>query len=249
MARHNKWSQIKRKKAIADQKKGQAFTRLSKLITMSAKQSGGDPSMNAQLTLLLQKAKAVNMTKDLIERAIKKGTGSGEAQSEIQEVLYEGYAPHGVAMIVRTLTDNRTRTIGNLRHIFSKFGGELGDSGTVSFLFQKRGIIEIEFPKELKDLIELQIIDAGVIDMEEIDEGKMECIMEPTELHQVKQSLESTPGIQITEMKLGYLPTMECELDTKEKLEEVMGFIEKVEEDEDVDEIFTNIRVDSVVSF
>lgn len=248
MSKHNKWSQIKRKKAITDQKRGQAFTKLSKLIAVSAKQGGGDPDSNATLFLLLQKARAANMMKDLIERAIKKGTGTGAAAMDIQEVLYEGYAPHGVALIVRTLTENRTRTIGNIRHIFSKYGGDLGESGAVNYLFQKRGIIEVSFVAEMKDEIELVAIDAGALDFEEIDELNMQIIVEVADLHKVKNAVEKLEGIRIEEMKITYIPTIECEISTQEALEEVMDFLDKVEEDEDVDEVFTNIKVAEGVS-
>lgn len=248
MSKHNKWSQIKRKKAITDQKRGQAFTKLSKLIAVSAKQGGGDPDTNSTLFLLLQKARATNMTKELIERAIKKGTGTGAAALDIQEVLYEGYAPHGVALIVRTLTENRTRTIGNVRHVFSKYGGDLGESGAVSYLFQKRGIIELHFLPEDKQEIELVAIDAGAIDFEEIDDNTMQIIVEVADLHKVKNAVERIENVRIEEMKITYIPTIECEITTKEALEEVMDFLDKVEEDDDVDEVFTNIKVAEGVS-
>lgn len=243
MSKHNKWSQIKRKKAVTDMKRAQAFTKLSKLIAISAKQNGGDPDTNPTLLVLLQKARSANMTKDLIERAIKKGTGTGAAALDIQEVLYEGYAPHGVALIVRTLTENRTRTIANIRHIFSKYGGELGESGAVSYLFQKRGIIEIKYIAKMKDEIELISIDAGAEDFEEIDEERMQIVMEVTDLHKVKHAVEKIEGVLVEEMKIAYLPTIECEVISKEVLDEVMEFLDRIEEDEDVDEVFTNIKV------
>lgn len=244
MSKHNKWSQIKRKKAVTDQKRAQAFTKLSKLITMAAKEAGGDPDSNASLALFIQKAKAVNMMKDLIDRAIKKGTGEAGAALDIQEVIYEGYTPHGVAVIVRTLTENRTRTVANIRHVFSKHGGSLGDIGTVSYLFQKKGLITLSFPREKIEEIELTLIDAGAEDFEVDEEGKLQCIVLPTDLHKVKKSVENISGVQVEDMSISYLPTMEHTLTSQEQIDEVLDFLELVEEDEDVDELFTNMKVE-----
>lgn len=244
MSKHNKWSQIKRKKAVTDLKRAQAFTKLSKLITIAAKQGGGSSDTNPALILLLQKAKAANMTKELIERAIKKGTGEGASALDIQEVLYEGYSPHGVAMIVRTLTDNRTRTIGNIRHIFSKYGGQLGEAGAVSFLFQKRGIVEISYLSRNRDEVELTAIDAGALDFEEIDDTQMQIVMEVSDMHKVKQAVENIEGVRVEDMKISYIPTMDCKIPTGESLDEVINFIDLLEENEDVDEVFTNLVVE-----
>lgn len=248
MSKHNKWSQIKRKKAVTDMKRGQAFTKLSKLISIAAKQGGGSPDTNPGLALLLQKAKSANMTKDLIERAVKKGLGEGAAALDIQEVLYEGYAPYGVAIIVKALTENRTRTVGNIRHIFSKYGGEFGDTGSVSFLFQKRGLIEVSYTSHMIDELELSAIDAGAVDFDEIEEGRIQIIMEVADMHRVKNAVEKIDDIIIEDMKISYLPTMECEISSKEVLTEVMDFLDLIEENEDVDEVFTNIKVAEGVS-
>jgi YebC/PmpR family DNA-binding regulatory protein len=164
MAGHNKWSKIKRQKAVTDARRSKAWARITRDIMVAAREGGGDPGMNARLSLAVDKAKAENMPKDNIERAIKRGTGE-VAGSDYEEVTFEGYAPGGIAVMVEALTDNNNRTVANVRHLFSKVGGSLGQNGSVGYLFDRKGIFEIpaDGHDEL-DLFEL-VADAGAEDL------------------------------------------------------------------------------------
>src|SRR5574342_1093454 len=166
MAGHSKWKQIKRKKAVTDQKRGAMFTRLIREITIAAKQGGGDPGGNPRLRTAIDAARAENMPKDNIERAIKKGTGELEG-TQIEELTYEGYGPGGVAMLMEVLTDNKNRTVADVRHIFSKHNGSLGENGCVSWMFEKKGLISIEKNGVDEDHLMEVALDAGALDVKD----------------------------------------------------------------------------------
>src|SRR5437763_2445059 len=194
MAGHSKWAGIKHKKAIVDSRRGKLFTKLARAITVAAKEGGGDQEGNPRLALAVQKAKDASMPKDNIERAIAKGTGAGADAAAIQNVLYEGYGPGGVAMLIEAATENRNRTGADVRHILSKNGGNLGEPGSVSYLFDKRGVIVVEGARYDEDDL-IPAIDAGAEDIS-LDEDVFEVITEPGDLGRVRQALVQA-GVEI----------------------------------------------------
>lgn len=197
--------------------------------------------MNPSLALAIQKAKAANMTNDNIDRAVQKGMGGGKDGEELFEIVYEGYGPHGVAVMVRALTNSKNRTAGSVRHIFSKAGGNLGETNSVSYLFSKKGIIDISFAPAKREQVEELILESGADDFEELDENTLQVFCDPLNLHAVRQFFSKNPLVTIQEAKFGYVPGTSVDVpDTA--TEDVMNFLEELEDDEDVDEIFTNVQ-------
>src|SRR5215210_2940100 len=188
MAGHSKWAGIKHKKAIVDARRGKLFTKLARAITVAAKEGGGDPEGNPRLALAIQKARDASMPKDNIERAVAKGTGAGADADALQTVLYEGYGPGGVALLVEALTDNRNRTGSEVRHLFSKHGGNLGEPGSVAYLFDKRGLILVDGNRYSEDDL-LPAIEAGALDVAS-DDDVFEVLTEPGDLPAVRSALE-----------------------------------------------------------
>jgi YebC/PmpR family DNA-binding regulatory protein len=189
MSGHSKWSQIKRQKAVADKKKGNVFTRLGKAVTIAAKQGGADPNMNFKLRLAIEKAKGANMPNDNIDRAIAKGAG-GDGEIALEESVYEGFGPEGVAIIIEATTDSKNRTTSELRNIFSKHQGNMGNSGSVGYLFSKKGVLRVlknQVPN--KDDFELKLIDCGAEDIIEEEEGFV-VYTAPNDLIKIKDCLE-----------------------------------------------------------
>ena len=191
MAGHSKWAGIKHKKAIVDSRRGKLFTKLARAITVAAKEGGGDVEGNPRLGLAVQKAKDASMPKDNIERAIAKGTGEGADVDALEEVVYEGYGPGGVALLVEAVTDNRNRTGSEVRHIFAKHGGNLGEPGSVAYLFDKKGIVVVDAERYSEDQL-MVAIDAGAEDIG-LDDDVYEIICEPADLSAVRDALER-PG-------------------------------------------------------
>src|SRR5437016_7580354 len=190
MSGHSKWATIKRKKGATDAKRGQMFTKLTREITVAAKEGGGDLDSNFRLRLAVQKARAENMPADNIQRAIQRGAGAGEGGASFEEIMYEAYGPHGVAMLVQTLTDNRNRTVAEVRSIFTKAGGSLGETGSVAWMFDPRGLILIEpHDGEDPDEISLAAIDAGAEDVQADDEGVVEIVTAFNDLKHVQDAL------------------------------------------------------------
>jgi len=238
MSGHSKWSTIKRKKGALDAKKGAEFTKLARLIEVAAK-AGADPAMNFRLKLAIQKAKAANMPSANIDKAIRKGAGLDKDKSSIEEITYEGLAPGGVAVIVQALTDNKNRTVSDLRNLFSKFGGSLGNSGSVAWQFVSRGILTVA--KTDPDL-ELKAIEAGAIDIQ--DQGDVWDIhTNPIDLNQVKQALVSV-GITVQEDKLALVPTTLISITDPNLARKLLQFMDALEENEDVAEVFSNFDID-----
>src|SRR5271168_1896127 len=194
MSGHSKWASIKHKKAIVDARRGQQFTKLARAITVAAREGGGDPEANASLGNAIQKAREASMPKDNIERAIAKGAGTGADADNIETVLYEGYGPGGVAVLVEALTDNRNRTGADIRHIFSKSGGSLGEPGSVAYLFDKKGTIVIDAARYSEEDL-MAAVDAGAEDIF-TDEGVFEVVAEPAQFSQVRRALEEA-GVEI----------------------------------------------------
>ncbi len=242
MSGHSKWHSIKHKKALTDNKRGAVFTKLGRNITVAAK-GGGDPAMNPALALAIEKAKAANMPNDPIDRAIKKGTGELKDDSIIQEVYYEGYAPGKIPVIVYALTDNTNRTVAHVRHAFSKQGGSMGNTGTVSHLFEKKGMILAT----LKDLAlledtEMSIMDSGANDYE-VDSTNITIFTEVADLNAVEKLLREGDLLRIEDSELRYFPITEGAL-ASDVAEQYMAFIAHLEESDDIQEIYSTVNVE-----
>jgi YebC/PmpR family DNA-binding regulatory protein len=237
MSGHSKWASIKHKKAIVDSRRGQQFTKLARAITVAARDGGGDPSANATLENAIRKAKLASMPKDNIERAIAKGTGAGgEGEAALETVLYEGYGPGGVAVLVEAVTDNRNRTGADVRHAFSKYGGNLGEPGSVAYLFEKKGTIAIDAGKHSED--ELMVaVEAGAEDIS-ADEGLWEVVTGPSDYARVLGALESA-GVRIDSSELSYRPSSLVPID-EGQAGKLMRLIEALEESDDVGEVYAN---------
>jgi YebC/PmpR family DNA-binding regulatory protein len=227
MSGHSKWSTIKRKKGALDAAKGKVFTRISKEITLAAKHGGGDIAANPRLRLAVQNAKAVNMPAENISRAIKKGTGELEGVT-YEEITYEAYAPKGIAMIIECVTDNRNRTVADLRHLLSKAGGNLGESGSVAWMFERKGVFIVDKTKTEDELMEI-ILDAGADDLKEEDDAfEIICAMENFE--QVRKGLEDK-GVNVKNASLQYI--------AKDLIT-----IEAAEDYDDVQNVYTNADIE-----
>ena len=238
MSGHSKWKTIKRKKGAEDARRGKLFTRLAREIAIAAK-GGGDPNSNSSLRLMLDKARANNMPKENIERAIKRGTGELEG-GELEEVFYEGYGPHGVALMIKCLTDNRNRTISDVRRIFNRSGGSMAEAGAVGWMFDTRGYITIERDDQDPDEIFMLAVDAGAQDVETSDDY-IEIYTEPGDLHWVRESLTSR-GLHIDDAELSLVPKSMMTLDEKDTLQ-VMNMIELLEELDDVQQVYSNLDI------
>ncbi|MBS9779380.1 MAG: YebC/PmpR family DNA-binding transcriptional regulator [Moraxellaceae bacterium] len=237
MAGHSKWANIKHKKAKEDAKRGKIFTKIIREIISATKQGDPDPATNPRLRAAVEKALSANMTKDTINRAIERGAGNGDG-GNMEEITYEGYGTNGVAVIVETMTDNVNRTVGEVRHAFSKFGGNLGTSGSVSYLFSKRG--EIIFNDvSLEDDIIMVALDAGALDIENDGESLI-VITEPENFGAVKDALNEA-GLESDNAEVTMSPSTEAEIDNLEDAEKVMKMIDLLEDLDDVQEVYTNV--------
>lgn len=237
MSGHSKWSTIKRQKGAADARRGAVFTKLSREIIQAAKQGGGDSTMNFKLRLAVQRAKEANMPNDNIERAIAKGSGSGADGEQLDEITYEGYGPGGTAILVSALTDNRNRTVAEVRHRFSRSGGNLGETGSVGWQFEAKGLITVPVNGHDPDEIALQAIDAGADDVQ-VDGDVIEVQTEPANLEPVRKSLESS-GLAIENADFAMVPKVTVELDQK-TAHQTLKLIEALEDLEDVQRVYSN---------
>jgi YebC/PmpR family DNA-binding regulatory protein len=243
MSGHSKWASIKHKKAVVDARRGQHFTKLARAITVVAREGGGDPEANPALATAVQKARDASMPKDNIERAIGKGTGEGSDADAIESVLYEGYGPGGVAILVEALTDNRNRTGAEVRHAFSKHGGSLGQPGSVAYLFDKRGVIVVDAARYAEDDL-IAAIDAGALDIA-VDDDVYEIVTEPADLPAVRRALEEA-GIAIESAELAQLPSSRVPVE-EDRAATLMRLIETLEENDDVGAVHANFDVDADV--
>lgn len=240
MAGHSKWSNIKRKKEKEDAWRGKAFTKVAKQITVAAREGGGDPNSNFRLRMAVDEARAINMPTDNIQRAIKRGTGELESV-DYEELVYEGYAPGGVALLIEVTTDNRNRTAGEIRYIFSRGGGSLGESGCVAWMFDKKGVVTLsgsELPSE--DHLTGVALEAGAEDLVATDEG-YEIICAPEDLQAVQESVEAS-GLPIAAADLDMRPQNTVSLG-EEEARRVIDLIEAVEENDDVQGVYSNLEV------
>jgi YebC/PmpR family DNA-binding regulatory protein len=240
MSGHSKWHTIKHKKGAADAKRGRVFTKLIKEITVAARVGGGDPEGNPRLRTVVLAAKAANMPKDNIEKAIKKGTGELPGVS-YEEVSYEGYGPGGVAVYLQALTDNRNRTLPEIRHLFSKFGGNLGESNCVSWMFEKKGYIVIPKDKASEEALLEVVLDAGGDDVRD-DGENWEVLSPPERLHAVNEAL-SKKGIQATSAEISMVPKNSVKLEGK-KAQQLLSMMEALEEHDDVQNVWANFDID-----
>ncbi|WP_422486517.1 YebC/PmpR family DNA-binding transcriptional regulator [Gudongella sp. DL1XJH-153] len=238
MAGHSKWNNIKNRKGKEDAKRGKVFTKLGRYIMVAAKEGGGDPDYNPSLKAAIDKAKAENMPNDNIERAIKKGTGELGSDS-FEEIIYEGYGPSGTALIVNCLTDNRNRTASDVRHAFDKYGGNLGQSGSVSFMFDRKGLIAIEKEDSIdEDELTMLAIELGAEDFE-ADENGFEIIMEPTDFNTVRDGLQKSE-YSFAVAELTYLPQNMVSLQDEKDIKNMEKLIDMLEDNDDVQEVYHN---------
>lgn len=243
MAGHSKWAGIKHKKAIVDARRGKLFTKLARAITVAAKEGGGDIEGNPRLALAVQKAKDASMPKDNIERAIAKGTGSGADADALETVLYEGYGPGGVALLVEATTDNRNRTGSEIRHAFSKHGGNLGEPGSVAYLFDKKGLIVVDGERYSEDDL-LAAIEAGAEDVA-VDEDVFEVLTDPADLTRVRAALEEA-GIALESAEVVQQPMSRVPVEEDVAIR-LMRLIETLEDQDDVDAVHANFDVDAEI--
>ena len=242
MAGHSKWKNIKHYKAATDAKRGALFTKLIREITMAAKLGGGDPGSNARLRLAIDAARSKSMPKDNIDRAIKKGTGGMDGVDYV-EVMYEGYGPGGVALIIDALTDNPTRTVADVRHRMSRLGGNLGTPGSVAFMFEKKGQIQIDaaqYPDE--DATLEAALDAGAEDFRREDDVYV-VTTDPATFHTVKSALEARKIVP-TEAELAMVPMNTVAVEGRDAAETMLKLIESLEELDDVQKVWANIEID-----
>lgn len=240
MSGHSKWASIKHKKAIVDSRRGAQFTKLARAITVAARDGGGDPDTNATLENAVQKAKAASMPKDNIERAIAKGTGAGGDAETLESILYEGYGPGGVALLVETVTDNRNRTGADVKHLFVRHGGSLGEPGSVGYLFDKKGVILIDATRYSEDDL-LVAIEAGAEDISNED-GLHEVVTGLQDFTAVRQALEAA-GIELDSAELLYRPSSLVEIQHEGQVAKLMRLIDALEDNDDVGAVHANFDV------
>jgi YebC/PmpR family DNA-binding regulatory protein len=238
MSGHSKWSQIKRKKAKTDQARGKVFSKLVREITTAAR-SGGDPKLNNRLKTAIEEAKAVNMPADTLKRAIQKGTGELPGET-YEEITYEGYGPAGVAVMIKVLTDNKNRTAPEIRHAFTKFGGNLGETGTVGWVFERKGVIQVEASRVDEDELLGLALDAGAADMRRVD-TVFEITAPPQDLEGIRRALEGR-GVPIQSAEVTYVPQSTVRLEGKDA-QQVLRLVEGLEELDDVQHVYANFDI------
>jgi YebC/PmpR family DNA-binding regulatory protein len=237
MSGHNKWSKIKRQKGVEDAKRGQIYTKLTREIIMAAREGGGDPETNFKLRLSIQKAREASMPKDNIERAIERGSGTGEG-AVLEELTLEGYGPSGTAILAQTLSDNRNRTVQEVRNVFTRQGGTMGSAGCVAWLFDSRGIISLDAAGKDPDEVTLEAIDAGADDVK-VDDGTIEVYTKPTELEIVKKGLEQKK-INVASAELSMIPKNMVEVEDKAAIQ-TLKLLDRLEELDDVQKVYSNV--------
>ncbi|GLI40149.1 YebC/PmpR family DNA-binding transcriptional regulator [Geobacter hydrogenophilus] len=238
MSGHNKWSTIRHKKGAADAKRGKIFTKIIKEITVAAKLGGGDPNGNPRLRSAVDKAKAENMPKDNIERAIKKGTGELEGVN-YEEIVYEGYGPGGVAVLVECMTDNRNRTVGDVRSTFTKCNGNMGETGCVSWMFDKKGLIVVSKDADFEKLFEVAL-EAGAEDVAD-EEEQYEVLTDPTSFIEVRDALEKA-GFAHESAEITMIPQTMVKLDGK-NAENMLKLMDRLEDNDDVQNVYANFDI------
>ena len=241
MSGHSKWATIKRKKAKVDAARGKVFTQISKEILLAAKQGGGDPEKNLRLKNAVAKAKEANMPNDKIQRSIMKGTGE-LGGGNYEEIVYEGYGPGGVAVMIELMTDNRNRTAGEIRHLFSKNGGNLGEAGCVSWMFEKKGLIVVEKEAGIdEDDLLLAALDAGADDVK-AEEDAFEILTDPEIFEEVSENLDQR-GIKQAEAQITMIPKTTVKIEGSQA-EQMIKLLDGLEELDEVEEVYSNFEID-----
>jgi YebC/PmpR family DNA-binding regulatory protein len=243
MSGHSKWSSIKHKKGAADAKRGKLFSKLARAITVAARDGGGDTNGNPALATAVQKAREASMPKDKIQKAIDVGTGAGADSASIERILYEGYGPAGVAVLVEALTDNRNRASAEIRHAFSSHGGSLGEPGSVAWIFEKKGAVVVDGESYGEDDL-MPAIDAGAEDVREEDD-RLRVLCEPSDLTAVREALE-TAGVEIESATIATEPKSTVELKGHDA-ERMLKLLDTLDDQDDVDEVFANFDIPAEV--
>ncbi len=237
MAGHSKWKQIKHAKAVTDQRRGKLFTKMAREIIVAAKQGGGDPDSNFRLRMAVQRAKDANMPGDNIDRAIKRGAGGGDDGAQMIESVYEGYAPGGVAIMLETLTDNRNRTVSEVRAALTRAGGSLAESGAVSWQFEKRGVITIDAQEDEAEDLALVAIDAGADDFD-ADDSTLQIFSPPASLESIRSALEASAA-SISSSEVSLIPSHTVEVDSR-SAGQVLRLLDRLEDLDDVQKVYSN---------
>jgi YebC/PmpR family DNA-binding regulatory protein len=238
---HSKWSSIKHKKGAADAKRGQLFSKLSRAIIVAAKEGGGDPANNLALQNAIEKAKSYSMPRDNIDRAIAKGSGADADADAFETIVYEGYGPEGIAVIVEALTDNRNRTAADVRHLFAKHGGNLGTAGAVAWQFDRRGVVVVSADGVDEDELFLAAADGGADDIEQ-DGSVFQITSAPEQLAAVRGAVEEA-GFSVDSAELQLLPKTTVAVDDETKARQVMRLIDALEENDDVQDVYANFDI------
>ncbi len=241
MSGHSKWSSIKHKKGAADAKRGKLFSKLSRAIIVAAKEGGADPAANLALQNAVEKARSYSMPKDNIERAIAKGAGTDAGAEQFETVMYEGYGPSGVAVIVEALTDNRNRTAGEVRHLFAKNDGNLGASGAVLWLFERRGVVLVAADGTDEDELTLAAAEGGADDVA-LDGSSFQVVSAPEALASVRQAIE-VAGFAIESAELTMIPKTTVEVDDEGDAKKVLRLMDQLEDNDDVQEVYANFDI------
>ena len=239
MAGHSKWANIRHRKGRQDAKRGKIFTKLIREITIAAKLGGGDPESNPRLRAAVYNALSQNMTRDTVDRAIKRGAGDGEAEN-LDEIRYEGYGPNGVAVMVDCMTDNRNRTVADVRHAFTKYGGNLGTDGSVAYLFNHRGLLSIAAGSNEEKLMDIAL-EAGAIDVINNDDGSVDVLTEPDDFTAVKDAIEAA-GLKIENAEVTQVPTTQIDVD-KDGAEKMLKLFDVLEDLDDVQKVYSNANI------
>ena len=237
MSGHSKWSTIKHQKGVTDARRGQLFTKLAREITVAARQGGGDADSNFRLRLAVQKARENNMPQDNVDRAIKRGAGGGEGGGDLEEALYEGYGPGGVAIMLQALTDNRKRTVSDVRSSFTRAGGSLGEAGCVSWNFDSRGVVTAEVDPDQGEEIALAAIDAGAEDFN-LDGSFLEVYTSFEKLEALRSSMEEQ-GVNVTSAELSMVPRNTVALDAR-SADQTLRLLDILEELDDIQKVYSN---------
>jgi YebC/PmpR family DNA-binding regulatory protein len=236
MSGHSKWANIKRKKAVVDQQRGKVFSKLAREIMVAARQGGANPEANFRLKAAIEKARSFNMPLDNIQRAIARGSGGGDA-GQLEELVYEGYGPGGIAILLEVMTDNRNRTAGEIRHIFSRRGGTLAESGSVAWMFERKASLRVEAPPESEERIVEALLDVGAEDVRAEDDGFV-VVAAPEDLQAVNDALTSA-GFRVVEAEIVREPKVRSAV-APEEAKRLFGLLEALEEHDDVQAVYAN---------
>ncbi|MBD3330553.1 YebC/PmpR family DNA-binding transcriptional regulator [Candidatus Peregrinibacteria bacterium] len=245
MSGHSKWHSIKHKKGAADAARGKLFTKHAKLIYIAAREGGPDPDMNAALRTAIANAKADNVPNANIDKAIKKASGTGKGAEILEEIMYEGFGPANSTFYVQVITNNRNRAVAAIKTAFTKSGGNMGEAGTVAWMFERKGLILAKLGDKNPEEAELEVVDAGAEDLT-IEDGKFEIITQDVKLMEVKDKLEAA-GFEIEKAELSYFPNNPVEISNEQDAQKVIKIIEMLEDEEDVSSVYTNVEISDEV--